>query len=120
MEKALKIKIAILLAALNCFAFGVNHYGLTPKIKAITANTSFEIFLFTDIQTDINPSLHQVGEFVQDRDGFWPFESFYVNTSESSTEYTGRFRGFFTGYTGLEFMFYNLMILGILVFLRFW
>ena len=101
-------------------AFGVNYYGFSPKIQAIAEHESFEIYFFTDLETGINPSLQQVGEFVQNPDGFWPFEAFYVNTSKSTDEYTGRFRGFFTGFESQEFIFYNLLILGIMLFFKFY
>ncbi|WP_128761766.1 hypothetical protein [Leeuwenhoekiella aestuarii] len=120
MRKSLKIRLSILLLGLNILAFSVNYYGFAPKIQAIAENESFEIYLFTDLETGLNPSLQQVGEFVQNPDGFWPFEAFYINTSTGTDEYTGRFRGFFTGFERPEFIFYNLLILALILFFKFW
>jgi len=120
MRKTLKIKLSILLLGLNILAFSVNYYGFAPKIQAIAEHESFEIYLFTDLETGLNPSLQQVGEFVQNPDGFWPFEAFYVNTSKSTDEYTGRFRGFFTGFESPEFIFYTFLILALMLFFKFW
>ena len=110
----------MVLLLLNCIAYGVNYFEFSPKIEAIAESTTFEIFLFTDKETGTKSSLLQVGEFLQDQDGFWPFESFYVETSKGTNQHTGRFRGFFTGYLLSEFLFYNLMILAIVVFIKLW
>ena len=111
MNQSLILRLTIALIGFNCIAFGVNYFGISPKIQAVSERETFEIFLFTDREPGTKSSLSQVGGFLQDQDGFWPFESFYVETPKGTNQHTGRFRGFFTGYLLSEFLFYNLMIL---------
>ena len=120
MNRSLILRLTIALIGFNCIAFGVNYFGISPKIQAVSERETFEIFLFTDREPGTKSSLSQVGGFLQDQDGFWPFESFYTKTSKGIDQYTGRFRGFFTGFLLSEFVFYNLIILALLVFLKLW
>ena len=102
------------------YFYFINSFKELLKNYLFSKQLIFEIFLFTDKETGTKSSLLQVGEFLQDQDGFWPFESFYVETPKGTNQHTGRFRGFFTGYLLSEFLFYNLMILAIVVFIKLW
>ncbi|MGO4912561.1 hypothetical protein [Leeuwenhoekiella sp. W20_SRS_FM14] len=120
MKRSLKIRITVFLVLMNCVALSVNYFGISPKIKATAEHKTVEIFLFTDSEIGLKSQLQQVGYLEHTSDGFWPFEAFYVNTSVSATDYTARFRGFFAGFDFSEFVFYNSMLLGTLLFLRLW
>lgn len=120
MRKSLKIRLALLLASLNCFAFSVNYFGISPKIEATSTHKTFEIFLLTDSEIGLKSQLQEIGYLEKKSEAFWPFESFYVNTTISADNYTGRFRGFFAGFDFSEFIFYNSLLLGTLLFLKLW
>tara|TARA_R110002051_G_scaffold243490_1_gene303515 strand:+ start:1520 stop:1882 length:363 start_codon:yes stop_codon:yes gene_type:complete len=120
MNQSLKIKLAVSIALFNAIALCVNYFGISPKIEATTANRKLEIYLFTDSEIGLKSNLQEVGPLVQTPDGFWPFEAFYINTSTSETDYTGRFRGFFAGFDFFEFIFYNSLLLATLLFLKLW
>ena len=104
---------------LNCFAFGVNSFGISPQLNIMGAQTHFELFVLTDRTKEL-PAQNRVGQNEQDLDGFWPFEHFYVEAPGKGKAITGRFRGLFTGFDLSEFLFYNLLIASIYLFFKLW
>ncbi len=119
MKNTLCKRLALLFLVLNSVAFMVNCCGISPHFDFYKDHKSFEFFVLTDTSSEL-PASDKVGQNVQELDGFWPFEDFYVETPKSNNITQARFRGLFAGYHAGEFLFYSLLIAMVFVFFKLW